>query len=203
MYISGCVLGVSALAVAVLGLPCSASSLAQACVSVLHKFRRTSWAENLAVHANGKILISRPDSPSVWQVDPSTGEAVLVYAWKATEYSGRLGISETTPDVFYVTTAAFFNNDFVKISGVNSVFKIDMHMFDVSANGGTVVSNATVAKAADVTVAKAADVTDADLLHGMATLDSHHAPVPTCTAVLSIRSTRWRATTAWPLTTQR
>ena len=166
MQAFGVILGLFALALTVLG-----SSCPQARVSVLHKFPYPSWAENLAVRANGKILVTRLDTPSVWLVDPVTGNAVLVYAWDATLYSGCLGIAETTSDVFYVVAAAFFNSQFAKTSGVNSVFMIDMNTFAVASRNGvdTVVANATVAKAADVD--------DAQLLNGMAALDARHVLV--------------------------
>lgn len=158
------VFGLAALAATALAVPCKTDPPA-ANVSVLTTFAFPSWAENLAVRANGQILVSRLESPAVYQVDPATGDATLVYAWNASEYKGCLGIAETTTDTFYVITSAFVGSDFVKESGTNSVFALDMSTFAVGS-GGSVVANATVSKLVDVV--------EADFLNGMTMLDDGH-----------------------------
>ncbi|CZR69631.1 uncharacterized protein PAC_19531 [Phialocephala subalpina] len=131
-------------------------------VTLVHAFEVGDWCENLAVRANGQILVSRLDTPVVLQVDP-TGivEPVTVFAWNTSEYRGALGISETTPDVFYVILSAFINSSFVRTSGVNSIFEIDMNSFAIT--NGTVTQNATVTKLVDIP--------SSDSLNGMTTLD--------------------------------
>jgi hypothetical protein len=137
-----------------------------ATVNIVHTFEFPSWAENLAVQANGRLLISRLDNPEVIQIDPTgTYPPITVAIWNSTEYKGCLGISETYPGVFYVITAAFFNSDFVKTSGVNSVWKIDMNTFSATT-AGVIQSNATVTKLTDIH--------SADFLNGMTTLDDTH-----------------------------
>ncbi|KAH8658105.1 hypothetical protein BX600DRAFT_468673 [Xylariales sp. PMI_506] len=137
-----------------------------ATVSVLHEFDFPSWCENLAIRSNGEILTSRLDAPAVYQVDHTTGDAVLVTSWDASTWMGALGISEVEPDVFYVNVAAFTNqSNFVKTSGVNSIFRIDMNTFALAADG-TVASNATVTKLTDIP--------EADFLNGLTTLSSTH-----------------------------
>lgn len=132
-------------------------------VTVLTSLAVGSWFKNLAIRENGQILASRLDVPEVLQVD-STGtvDPVTVFAWNTSEYRGALGISETTSDVFYVILSAFINSTtFVKTSGVNSIFEIDMNTFAIS--NGTVIQNATVTKVVDVT--------ESDSLNGLTTLD--------------------------------
>lgn len=132
-------------------------------VTVLHDFGYPSWLENLAVRSNGAILTSRLDTPVLYQVDHVTGNPVVVATWDDTEHSGALGISETTPDVFYVIVAAQFDQEtFVKTGGVNSVYEVNMNTFALADNGSV---------AAPATVKLLVDVPGADFLNGMATLD--------------------------------
>lgn len=135
-------------------------------VTVLHTFDEVSWLENLAIRSNGEILTSRLDTPVLYQVNHITGGAVEVATWNASEYKGALGISETTNDIFYVILSAIVDDDFVKTSGVNSIFKVDMSTFELSADGTSVEENATISLLTEIP--------EADFLNGMATLDDSH-----------------------------
>lgn len=135
-------------------------------VNTVWEFDFPSWCENLAIRANGQILVSRLDTPELYQVDP-TGvlEPILIATWNASYYMGALGISETTPDVFAINLAAPVNGSFVKTSGIPAVYKVDMNTFEATS-AGVVTQNATVSKIADIT--------SADFLNGMTTLDEEH-----------------------------
>jgi hypothetical protein len=135
-----------------------------ATVHVVHTFEFPSWAENLAVQANGRLLISRLDTPEVIQIDPTgTYPPITVAKWSPTEYEGCAGISETYPGVFYVVASAFFNSsDFVKTSGVPAVWEINMNTFSATT-AGVIRSNATIKKLTDIP--------SGDFLNGMTTLD--------------------------------
>lgn len=135
-------------------------------VTALHTFPYPSWLENLAIRSNGQILTTRLDTPILYQVNRITGDPVEVATWNASEYAGALGISEGANDVFYVVLAAFFDEGtFVKTSGVNSIFKVDMNPFALSSDG-SIRRNATVSHLTDIP--------SADFLNGMATLDEDH-----------------------------
>ncbi|KAJ6014597.1 hypothetical protein N7540_009188 [Penicillium herquei] len=135
-------------------------------VNVLYSFGSGTWAENLAVRANGQILVSRLDTPEVLQLDPrGIRDPITIASWNASTYMGCLGISETTPDMFYVVTSGFVNGSFVLTSGVNSIWEIDMSTFAVSNATGQVISNATVSKLVDVKTS--------DFLNGMTTLSNN------------------------------
>lgn len=135
-------------------------------VTVLHIFDQVSWLENLAIRSNGEILTSRLDTPAVYQVNHLTGDAVEIATWNASDFKGALGISETTTDIFYVILSAFVDDDFVKTGGVNSIFKVDMTTFELSADGTSIEENATVSLLTEIP--------EADFLNGMATLDDSH-----------------------------
>jgi hypothetical protein len=135
-------------------------------VNTVYEFAFPSWCENLAIRANGQILVSRLDTPELILVDPTGKLApITVATWNASYYMGALGISETLPDVFYINLAAPVDDNFVKTSGIPAVYKVDMNTFKVTS-AGVVKSNATVTKVADIT--------SADFLNGMTTLDDFH-----------------------------
>jgi hypothetical protein len=134
-------------------------------VNVLYNFGSGTWAENLAVRANGQILVTRFDTPEVLQLDPTGAKAPIVVAsWDSGTYMGCLGISETTTDIFYVAVSGFLDENFVLTSGVNSIWKIDMTTFAVSRKTGEVISKAKVSKLVDVTTS--------DFLNGLTTLST-------------------------------
>lgn len=135
-------------------------------VTALHTFEYPSWLENLAIRSNGEVLATRMDIPILYQVNHLTGAAVQVATWDPTQYAGALGISETTEDVFYVILAALFDQEtFVKTSGVNTIFKVDMNSFALDS-AGQIETNATVSLLTEIP--------GADFLNGMATLNDSH-----------------------------
>lgn len=132
-------------------------------VNVIYNFGNGTWAENLAVRANGHILVSRLDTPEVLQLDPTgASEPIVVASWDSTTYKGCLGVSETSRDMFYVVTSGFVDDNFVLTSGVNSIWEIDMRKFAVSKKTGEVTSKAIVSKLVDIPTS--------DFLNGATTL---------------------------------
>ncbi|CAI7639825.1 unnamed protein product [Penicillium viridicatum] len=132
-------------------------------VNVLYNFGNGTWAENLAVRANGQILVSRLDTPEILQLDPTgASKPIVVASWNSTTYKGCLGISETSRDIFYVVTSGFVDKNFVLTSGVNGIWKIDMRNFTVSKKTDEVTSKAIVSKLVDIPTS--------DYLNGATTL---------------------------------
>lgn len=137
-------------------------------VTTVHEFAFPSWCENLAVRANGQILVTRLDTPEVILVSPTNAFApVTIATWNATAYKGALGITETNADIFEVVLSANVDEDFVKTSGVPAVYKINMNTFAYS--GSTITSNATVSLTTEIPTA--------DFLNGATTLDTIHVLV--------------------------
>jgi hypothetical protein len=123
-------------------------------VNGIYQGANGTWYENLAVRTNGQILVSRRDSPILELIDPAGGmNSPIVVNTFPPEYAGLAGISETTPDVFYVIAA-----------GNYSVFEVDMTTFVYDSSLGVVTSNATFRK---VTA-----VPEAGLLNGMTTANA-------------------------------
>ena len=118
-------------------------------VRTVYQFPNGTWLENIAVRANGQLLVSLLTTPGLYQIDPSTIEApILIHRFPGT---GALGIAEITPDVFAV--AAGNVTVTATIPGTYSVWKVDMRTFDAS-NGSP------------ATVAKIADIPEAQILNG-------------------------------------
>ncbi|RFU27362.1 hypothetical protein B7463_g8984, partial [Scytalidium lignicola] len=135
-------------------------------ITQLQAFGPGSWIENLAIRPNGQILVARFDIPEVILVDPTNKlPPITIAAWNATEYSCASGITETTPDMFYVELSAPHDATFLKTGGTCSIFKIDMRKFKATTSGA-VISKATVTKTTDIL--------DADFLNGLDTLDDTH-----------------------------
>ncbi|KAG0651228.1 hypothetical protein D0Z07_1949 [Hyphodiscus hymeniophilus] len=135
-------------------------------VNTVWEFAFPSWCENLAIRANGQILVSRLDTPELYQVDPTGKIApILIATWDASYYMGALGISETTPDVFAINIAAPVDANFVKTSGVPAIYKVDMNTFKATS-AGVIEKNATVSLIANLPIA--------DFINGMTTLDEEH-----------------------------
>ncbi|RDW89153.1 hypothetical protein BP6252_01185 [Coleophoma cylindrospora] len=123
-------------------------------VTSIYQGATGTWYENLAVRANGQILVSRRDSPILELIDPAGGlRNPIAVTTFSSDYAGLGGISETTPDVFYIIAA-----------GNYSVFKVDMNTFTYDSSLGVVTSNATVSK---VTA-----MPEAGLLNGMTTANA-------------------------------
>ena len=115
-----------------------------------------TWIENLAVRANGQIMITRLDTPVVQQVNPFTPgqEPTTIYTFPAA--LGTYGITELEPDVFVVTTGNFSLTSFQNQPGAFSVWKVDMRRYH---GPGT------------AKVSKICDLPEVIFLNGATTLD--------------------------------
>ncbi|KAL1793732.1 hypothetical protein ACET3X_008714 [Alternaria dauci] len=105
-----------------------------------------TWIENLAVRANGKILLTMITPPEIWEVDPSQPPAsnatTLVHSFTGTTADHTSGISEVEPDVFMVV-------------GGNSIWRVDMNEESSSR------------------VSEIVNLASSRLLNGVATLDAN------------------------------
>ena len=115
-----------------------------------------TWVENLAVRANGQLIVSRLDQPIIQHVDPFTPgkEPVTIYTFPDVE--GALGIAEYAPDIFAVITGNVSGTTGKSTPGSFAVWKIDMRSY-YGPNTATVT--------------KITDLPTALLLNGAATLN--------------------------------
>ncbi|KAJ2979723.1 hypothetical protein NQ176_g3081 [Zarea fungicola] len=67
----------------------------------VYQFANGSWVENIAARANGNLLVTRSDTPELYEIDPrKQHSARLIHHFDG--YQNLLGISETSKDVFAV-----------------------------------------------------------------------------------------------------
>ncbi|PQE31584.1 quino amine dehydrogenase beta chain protein [Rutstroemia sp. NJR-2017a WRK4] len=133
-------------------------------VTLLRSFGPHTWAENIALRSNGQILVTQLYTPILQQVDPANRTApITIHTFNTTAYAGLLGITEVTPDVFYVAVQAPYNEDFSTTSP-NAIFKVDLTKF--ATQNGSIVSPATVTHVVDLP--------ESGILNGLVTLDSKH-----------------------------
>jgi hypothetical protein len=132
-------------------------------VNTIYEASVPTWHENLAVRANGQLLVTRLDTPILELIDPAATNAtpIIINNFGAA-YAGCLGITELGSDIFYVVAQAPFGSDFVKTSGNSSVFKVDMNTFAADSSGNVLGGAA---------ITKVADFPTAGFLNGMTTLN--------------------------------
>ncbi|KAH0837182.1 hypothetical protein AYO21_08161 [Fonsecaea monophora] len=118
--------------------------------------------ENLAVRANGKILVTTSaPAATLWQIDPESSlNATLVTRFPGV--SGSYGITELQPDVFYVTTGNFSIQTRQPVPQSFALFEVDMTGFHQLPTGKIVTSP---------TPRKVAPITDATVLNGLTHVD--------------------------------
>ena len=122
-------------------------------VRTVYQFPNGTWLENIAVRANGQLLVSLLTTPELYQIDPTTTEVpTLIHRFPGT---GTLGIAEITPDVFAV--AAGNVTVTATTPGTYSVWKVDMRTFNAS-------------NSSPASITKIADIPEAQILNGAALL---------------------------------
>ena len=127
---------------------------------LIYEYPNGTWCENLAVRSDGSILITSLTAPDVWLVDPHAPkpESTLIHRFTDAFVTG--GITETTPDTFYVAVANF------SITNFEAAPPGSVRLFRIS------FPNPTSALGAQVSLA--ATLEDALLVNGITTLNSTH-----------------------------
>lgn len=124
-------------------------------VEIIHEFPHNTWVENLAVRNNGKVLVTLVTTPDLYQIDPFTPNSAPILVHRFTDHKALLGITETTPDIFYVVGSNYSSADKTNPNpvGAYDIYEVDMR------NG-----------ASKAIITKNANFPNARLLNGMTTL---------------------------------
>lgn len=70
-------------------------------IDIVYKFPYPTWVQDLAVRANGRVLVTLLTTPDLWEIDPSgKRKARLVHHFR--EHLGLTGITEMKPNLYYV-----------------------------------------------------------------------------------------------------
>jgi hypothetical protein len=85
-------------------------------------FPNGTWVENIAVRSNGNLLVTLINLPEVWEVNPLSGAAELVYSFPNANVS--LGIAEVEHDIFAVNVGNF-SGPGIGVPGSWSVWTLD------------------------------------------------------------------------------
>jgi hypothetical protein len=127
-------------------------------VKKVFQFAFPTWVENIAVRANGDLLVTLlPVTPlaaaELRLVDPSANPPTskLIYSFNGTNITGLLGIAELEHDVFAFVAGTIPQT---ATPGVYSIWKADL-------------------RREPATVSKIADVSSGQLLNGLAKLNEH------------------------------
>ncbi|KAJ5549674.1 hypothetical protein N7535_002389 [Penicillium sp. DV-2018c] len=92
-----------------------------------------SWIDNLAVRSDGNLLLTRLDTPEVWLVNTTSGNATLAYSFP--NVTSCFGISEIEDDVFAVVVGNFSTKTFAPTAGSFSLQKLDFANTAARAKG--------------------------------------------------------------------
>jgi hypothetical protein len=93
-------------------------------VETLFQFSNNgSWIHNLAVRSDGNLLLTRLDTPEVWLVNTTSGNATLAYSFP--NVTSCFGISEIEDDVFAVVVGNFSTKTYQPTAGSFSLQKLD------------------------------------------------------------------------------
>ncbi|POS70145.1 hypothetical protein DHEL01_v211461 [Diaporthe helianthi] len=140
--------------------PCTRSqaSSTNTTIQTIYQFPANTYVENLAVRANGQLLLDVFTSPQLWLVDPQLpGEAVLVHEFP--DALGITGIAEYDDDVFAVLAGNFSFATGECTKGSWSIWSVDL--------GGVVINSAADLVASPPKISKLADVPAATCLNGI------------------------------------
>ena len=115
------------------------------------------WIENIAVRLSGEILAVGL-TPNLFQINPLDRTAVIVHTFPS-PITAIAGLTETLPDIFYVTAGNVTNTTVVATPGTLSVWEVNM--------AGYMPKTGLVTP-----IKKIADFPEAGLLDGMTTLNA-------------------------------
>ena len=77
-------------------------STALAPTRLLHQFPNDTYLENIAVRPNGSLLVTAGTAPDLYLLNPSNPSPQPILVHRFTDALGTFGITETTPDTFYL-----------------------------------------------------------------------------------------------------
>ncbi|KAJ8103696.1 hypothetical protein POJ06DRAFT_242605 [Lipomyces tetrasporus] len=129
-------------------------------VRTVFEFPFKTWVENIAVRANGNLLVTLIDHPELHMINPfCPGDGTMVSAFP--DALGLLGIAEFQPDQFAVVVGNWSDVTFTTTPHSYSIWQVDMRPF--RAVGSEVILPAVVEKVVDIP--------EAVFLNGLTTLN--------------------------------
>jgi hypothetical protein len=109
---------------------------------LIFEFPLGTWIENMAVRANGQLLVTLLNIPDLYLIDPfNANHSVLVHSFP--DVLGLSAITEVTPDIFTVSSSNFTLSGEVDPSSAIA-WSVDLRGVSISASNPTVLSPAPV-----------------------------------------------------------
>lgn len=137
----------------------------------IYQFPNLTWVENIAVRANGKLLVTLITSPEVWQIDPSAVPVTAELVVHFPKSTSLLGITEFAEDVFAVAVGTFNTSDITGTLGSWSIWGLDMHGGDTSYDRRERGKpDCDIIDAVDATAYKITNIPEATFLNGMTSI---------------------------------
>ncbi|KAF7926904.1 uncharacterized protein EAE98_006288 [Botrytis deweyae] len=118
---------------------------------VIHQFPNPTWLENIVITSSDKILVTDITNPYLYYIDPtisspapdSNETATLIHSF--TPELSLLGITEVAPSHFYLITRNFTLSSVAStLTGVNTIYSVDLTSYVPSTNSGASVSKVAV-----------------------------------------------------------
>jgi hypothetical protein len=107
---------------------------------VIYEFPLGTWIENMAVRANGQLLVTLLNIPDLYLIDPfHANDTVLVHSFP--DALGLSGIAEVTPDIFTVSSSNFsLTGELVPNSAI--AWNVDLRGVSLSTSNPTTLNPA-------------------------------------------------------------
>ena len=123
---------------------------------LIYEFPNSTWVENLAVRSSGSILTTILSAPELYLINPFAPKPKAILVHNFPSGTGLLGITETTPDTFFVVVSNLTLSTIKVAPGSNTIFRVSFAS-----------QNATAA----ASVTHIATLPTAKLLNGLTTLN--------------------------------
>lgn len=130
-------------------------SIALAPTRQVYRFSRDTFLENIAVRPSGSLLVTVATAPDLYLVNPSDPVPQPVLVHRFSEALATLGITETSPDTFYLTVVNATLSHIIPSPKSTRIYRVSFPRPDEAV--------------ADVRLV--ATVLDAGLLNGLTPLD--------------------------------
>jgi hypothetical protein len=146
----------------------SANSCINSTVRTIYEFPNNTWVENLAVRADGKILVTLINKPEIWLIDPiNPGESLAVATIPGTAGAG--GIAEIRPNLFAIAPGNWSVETFQPAPASYSVWTLDFNVASPHGPADRNTSSWQPTRAIFPIVQKVTDMSNAVFLNAITT----------------------------------
>lgn len=115
-------------------------------IRTIHTFPNNTFLENIAVRANGDLLITSVTVPSLFTIDPTVADPPAPALHTFPNATGLTGITETAPDVFALVTGTWDLASGRAALGSLAIWTVDFNTLSPTpkVNFLTTIANSTI-----------------------------------------------------------